>query len=67
MLQHMICCEWMVPQAIVRAKFGAHPLCLENMFKVIFFLHGIFTLGDSTSEQGRYPYLTLCSFEGSPP
>lgn len=63
MFQGMICCKQTVPQAIVQAEFGAYPLVLENICKLVFFLCKIYNLGDFAFGLVRYLYLALCSFK----
>lgn len=41
-------------------EFFAYHLCLECIFKVVFFIHMIHTIADLTIRREGYTYLGLC-------
>jgi len=48
----------MIPQSIIQAEFGAHPLCLQipSLYLFLSFLRRVQTLGDSASWRAWCPY-----------
>ena len=60
LLRRIIRCKQTVPQHIIPAEFGAQPFRLEIAFRVVFYLHRIRGLADSSKGWDRYPYLAYC-------
>ena len=60
MLQHMIYCKKIMPQDIIQALFGGHPMCLDYFQVGILFLQDII-FGYFILELEQCPFLVLCS------
>lgn len=65
LVQRMICSNQIVPHDIIQVEFGAHPLRLEPLLRMIYLLNRLLLLGDSASRREHLPFLALGSSENS--